>query len=123
MNGLVTFDPTMRYPAVPELATVLAPDKVEIAYAYCNRRAMHLLIDKGALRYRNPRFVWNGMIDVEIDHPLWGWVLFSASPDDVETYGRRIFWSLFGIAEKFYGEIPEQYRFSYDGPGGQDAFV
>lgn len=82
-----------------------------MAYAAANRRAMNLLIDRGLLRWRNPRFAYNGMIDVDIDHPLWGWIPFSASPDDVELYGRRIFRSLLlqGVAEPYYGELPPHF--------------
>ena len=32
----------------------------------------------------------NGTIDCEIDHPDHGWIPFTASPDDVEIYGREI---------------------------------
>lgn len=30
-------------------------------------------------------------IDCEIDHPVFGWIPFTASPDDVEAYGRELF--------------------------------
>ena len=31
---------------------------------------------------RNARFLANGWIDCEIDHPLWGWIPFTANPED-----------------------------------------
>lgn len=40
---------------------------------------------------RNPRYTATGAIDCEIDHPLEGWLPFTASPDDVEPHGREIF--------------------------------
>lgn len=43
------------------------------------------------MEYRNAR--WNGLggIDCEINHPRFGWLPFTASPDDVEEHGRAIF--------------------------------
>ena len=34
------------------------------------------------------------MIDCEINHPAYGWIPFTASPDDVEVYGREMFATL-----------------------------
>jgi hypothetical protein len=31
------------------------------------------------------------MIDCEINHPTYGWIPFTASPDDVEKHGREVF--------------------------------
>lgn len=109
MNALVTLDPQARYPAMAdELADILAPERLELAYAYANRRAINLLIDRGVLRWKNARFTFEGCIDIDLDHPLWGWIPFTASPTDVEPYGRRIFWSLFnqGVAEPWQGPPP-----------------
>lgn len=40
--------------------------------------------------YRNP--VRNGdVIDCEINHPVYGWVPFTASPEDPEQHGRDLF--------------------------------
>lgn len=40
--------------------------------------------------YRNSK--WNnGVIDCEVLHPIAGWVPFTASPHDVEKYGRDLF--------------------------------
>lgn len=42
---------------------------------------------------RNP--VWNGdVIDCEINHPIYGWIPFTASPEDPEQHGRDIFEAL-----------------------------
>jgi hypothetical protein len=32
-----------------------------------------------------------GTIDCEIEHPVFGWIPFTASPDDVEPHGREIY--------------------------------
>jgi hypothetical protein len=34
------------------------------------------------------------LIDCEINHPTYGWIPFTASPDDVEAHGRDIFAAL-----------------------------
>lgn len=31
------------------------------------------------------------LIDCEIEHPVFGWIPFTASPDDVEAHGRELF--------------------------------
>jgi hypothetical protein len=39
--------------------------------------------------YRNPVYNAAGTIDCEIDHPVYGWIPFTASPDD--TAGKDIY--------------------------------
>ena len=46
------------------------------------------------IEYRNPVYNANGTIDVEINHPDFGWIPFTASPDDPEPHGRQIFTDL-----------------------------
>lgn len=41
--------------------------------------------------YRNPVRNADGTFDVEINHPAFGWIPFTASPDDCEPYGREIY--------------------------------
>jgi hypothetical protein len=43
------------------------------------------------MEYRNPRFTINNWIDCEIEHPIYGWIPFTASPDDIEPLGREIY--------------------------------
>jgi len=40
---------------------------------------------------RNATYNQYGTIDCEIDHPMFGWIPFTASPDDVEAHGRAIY--------------------------------
>lgn len=42
---------------------------------------------------RNPKYSRpdNSAIDLEIDHKVYGWIPFTASPDDAEEYGRNLF--------------------------------
>ena len=43
------------------------------------------------MEYRSPRFNENGNIDVEINHPEFGWINYTASALDPEPHGREIF--------------------------------
>lgn len=39
---------------------------------------------------RNPKYNSRGTVDCEINHPAYGWIPFTASPDDAEGHGRLI---------------------------------
>lgn len=43
------------------------------------------------MEIRNQQFNAHGTIDLEINHPHYGWVPFTASPDDVEEHGRDLY--------------------------------
>lgn len=43
------------------------------------------------MEYRNPNRNDDGTINCEINHPVYGWIPFTASPDDVEPHGRELF--------------------------------
>ncbi|MER9652543.1 hypothetical protein NKJ26_03365 [Mesorhizobium sp. M0152] len=43
------------------------------------------------MAFRNAIFNASGTIDCEFDHPVLGWVPFTASPDDPEQLGREMF--------------------------------
>lgn len=38
------------------------------------------------MNYRNPRKHPNGFIDCEIEHPVYGWIPFTCSPNDYSKY-------------------------------------
>lgn len=40
---------------------------------------------------RNPIFTSDGRIDCEIDHPIYGWIPFTADENDVEEHGRDVY--------------------------------
>lgn len=42
------------------------------------------------MEIRNPTFTAEGLIDCEIEHPAFGWIPFTANPDDPELHGREI---------------------------------
>ena len=42
------------------------------------------------MEIRNPSYNAFGTIDCEINHPKLGWIPFTASPGDVEEFGREI---------------------------------
>jgi hypothetical protein len=43
--------------------------------------------------FRNAKYsnADNTIIDMEIDHPVYGWIPFSANADDVESLGKEMF--------------------------------
>ena len=43
------------------------------------------------MEIKNLKYNENGTINMDIKHPLYGWVPFTADPNDVEEYGRLIF--------------------------------
>ena len=42
------------------------------------------------IEFRNVTQNENGTIDCEINHPQFGWIPFTADPNDVEPHGRAI---------------------------------
>jgi hypothetical protein len=40
---------------------------------------------------RNPKHTASGSIEMEIDHPTYGWIPFAASPNDCEAHGRELY--------------------------------
>jgi len=43
------------------------------------------------MKYKNPVYNQNGTIDCELDHPVYGWIPFTADPNDCEQHGREMF--------------------------------
>ena len=43
------------------------------------------------MQIKNPQYNSYGTVDLEIEHPEYGWISFTASPDDVEEYGRQLY--------------------------------
>ena len=50
---------------------------------------MHTLLE-----YRNVVEIDGGRFNCEINHPNFGWIPFTADPDDVEPHGRAIWATL-----------------------------
>lgn len=42
------------------------------------------------ISWRNARYIEGGRIDCEIEHPVHGWVPFTADPNDTAEHGRLI---------------------------------
>lgn len=59
-------------------------------------------------RVKNPCFNLSGGIDCEIDHPELGVITFTASPDDVEPFGKLIYDALIKGEAGEVGEYVEQ---------------
>lgn len=51
---------------------------------------------------RNPRVSGNGGYDCEINHQVYGWIPFSAHPDDIVELGRQVYQE---ILDGLHGEI------------------
>jgi hypothetical protein len=43
------------------------------------------------IQVRNPQYNAAGTIDMEMEHPKFGWIPFTASPDDSEQHGRELY--------------------------------
>ncbi len=43
------------------------------------------------MQYRNAQYTADGRIDCEIEHPVYGWVPFTADENDSEQHGRDVF--------------------------------
>lgn len=43
------------------------------------------------MNIRNAAYNAYGTIDCEIEHPVFGWIPFTASPNDTEAHGREIY--------------------------------
>ncbi len=43
------------------------------------------------MEYRNATYNRHGTIDCEINHEKFGWIPFTASPDDVEELGKEVY--------------------------------
>jgi len=44
-----------------------------------------------AFEVRNLRYTLRNTIDCEYNHPVLGWIPYSADPDDVEEFGRELY--------------------------------
>lgn len=40
---------------------------------------------------RNPKYTANGSVDMEVNHPVYGWIPFTASPNDTEQLGKDLY--------------------------------
>jgi hypothetical protein len=43
------------------------------------------------MQTKNLKYNMSGTIDMEIEHPVHGWIPFTASPDDCEKIGRELY--------------------------------
>lgn len=56
--------------------------------------------------HRSPTYNGSGTIDVEINHPTFGWIWFTADPNDVEPHGRQIFADIKDEAAPYVAPAP-----------------
>lgn len=43
------------------------------------------------MEIKKPIYNTVGTVDCEVNHPVYGWIPFTASPDDPEEHGRDIY--------------------------------
>lgn len=55
---------------------------------------------------RNPTLAQDGRIDCEINHPVYGWIPFTADPNDVEQHGRDIHKTALAMSPSAYVAPP-----------------
>lgn len=48
-------------------------------------------VDLMKLEWRNPVYIHAELINCEVNHPRFGWIPFTANPNDVELHGRMIY--------------------------------
>ena len=58
------------------------------------------------MNYRNAKHNALGTIDCEIEHPVHGWIPFTADPNDVEPLGADIFNAAKGSANAYVAPPP-----------------
>lgn len=51
------------------------------------------------MKTRNAKYNEHGTIDCEIEHPTFGWIPFTASPDDIEQYGKAVYSALITVGD------------------------
>ena len=62
--------------------------------------------------FRDAKYNHAGTIDCEINHPVYGWIPFTADPNDVEPYGREIFEALKSKAKPYVEYKPSKEELS-----------
>lgn len=60
------------------------------------------------MRYRNAAYNVFGTIDCEIEHPVFGWIPFTANPEDVEPLGKQVFEAAKGSALAYVPSPPPE---------------
>lgn len=62
------------------------------------------------MNVKNPQYNFVGTIDLEIEHPDYGWIPFTASPNDSEEIGRSLYAQAiagdFGEISAYIEQIP-----------------
>jgi hypothetical protein len=54
--------------------------------------------------YRSPRWNRYGTIDVELEHPVYGWIEFTATPYDEVAFGRLLYAEIVGSGVLIEGD-------------------
>lgn len=66
------------------------------------------------MEFRNETFNADGGIKMEVEHPSYGWIPFTATSDDVEQLGRDLFAAAEATAAPYVPVTPEpQYKYQF----------
>lgn len=57
------------------------------------------------MQFRNAQHNAFGTIDCEIEHPVYGWIPFTADPNDVEPLGAEVFNAAKGTAATYVAPV------------------
>lgn len=58
------------------------------------------------MNIRNPVFTEDNRIDCEINHPVYGWIPFTADSNDVEQHGKEIYAAALSMGPAAYVQTP-----------------
>jgi hypothetical protein len=64
------------------------------------------LAEDRIMQIRNPIYTATGNIDCEVEHPQFGWIPFTASPDDVEPHGQEVYTEALAMGPILAAPIP-----------------
>jgi hypothetical protein len=64
------------------------------------------LAEDFVMEYRNAKYNAVGTVDCEINHPRYGWIPFTANPNDVEPLGSQVFDSAKDTAAPYIAPPP-----------------
>jgi hypothetical protein len=81
--------------------------------------------DRIMMEFRNPVFSAedNSRIDMEVNHPVYGWISFTASPDDISADGRALYAAAYDTAGPYVTPPPPDPPPPYLNNGGLIRFT
>ena len=79
------------------------------------------------MQVRNVQHNSQGTVDCEINHPTYGWIPFTASPDDGEEFGKNLYKELkegkHGVIKPFEPYVPSTEYLELEARGKRDGLL